>query len=90
MTNNFINEFGGLPHVFSFFMQYLSNANQKKKVKSSRHDTYIRVSSEDTMNDLEQTCQLIMGLLVNASSMALDRVIFKFIEKDFEKLRVLV
>jgi hypothetical protein len=33
---------------------------------------------------------LVTSLLINTTGLALDRVIFKFVEKDFEKLRVLV
>ena len=71
-------------------MQNVGEKNQKKKAKKGGNDIYIRLSSDDIMEDVDQICQVIISLLLNATDLALDRVIFKFIENNFDKLKRLV
>jgi len=71
-------------------MQNVGEKNQKKKAKKGENDIYIRLSSDDIMEDVDQICQVIISLLLNATDLALDRVIFKFIENNFDKLKRLV
>ena len=44
------------------------------------------------MNDQEWLCQIILGLLINSGEEGVvnDRVIFKFIENEFEKVKRLI
>lgn len=65
---------------------------ENKRMKKSTKKIYVKVTDEDLMNMDDHMCQLIFALLVNTEHHELshDRLLYKFLEDDFSKLRKLV
>jgi hypothetical protein len=74
-----------------------ANARKKKKKKHIDTDIYIKLSSEDIAEDEDHSVSILLSLLINTapdldqqSDVIHDRVLFKFMENNFEKLQRLI
>ena len=74
-------EKGGLPIVFGVFMQ----TNKKKK-----SNLVLKLSKEDFQEDERHVLHVLFGLLTMTEGLSHERVVFKFIENNFEKLQRLI
>lgn len=92
VSRHFI-ESGGLSTVFSFFMQKDKASGKKKQKQKLGEEVYIKLSHEEVEEDEEHTVTILLNLLVNTapeegqpSDVTHERVLFKFIENNYEKL----
>ena len=92
-------EKGGLPIVFGFFMLKFEESHKKKSKKAHIEDIlYIKLTKEDFESDEKHVLNILAGLIVTTtqlgdtsesegeSALPHERVLFKFIENNFEKL----
>eukprot|EP00347_Sterkiella_histriomuscorum_P007260 403349645 len=85
---------GGLPVIFAFFMmkQEVKNKPKKKKIQD---EIYVKVTADEIQQDESRLLNILIGLILNTQPdeaqetgvVTHERILFKFIENDFEKLQ---
>ncbi|CDW73679.1 beta-catenin-like protein 1-like [Stylonychia lemnae] len=84
----------GLSIIFAFFM-LKQEIKEKKKKKNQNQDTiFVRVTADEIQQDETRILNIIISLILNtipdeqeSGKVIHERVLFKFIENDYEKLQ---